>query len=287
MVDILGIHGVGNYRPEFDTDCAADSLAAAWRKHISVHGQPLAGASLQVAYYAHLLAMGDVQGPANFVLQDPEIAEMLMVWAGLLGAPSEITEGRLLQPVRQTCAWIAETFGLDHGLVRCFVAVFLREVHIYLHDDQAIHRRAAVLRLVAEAIRRHAPRVIIAHSLGSVVAYEALWEYPDLLVDTLLTLGSPLGMPDIVFNRLRPAPEDSWGARPPNVVRWVNIADHGDLIALPRHLSKRFHGLQIDAETSMAPFDFHRIAAYLRSTFTGDLLCSHLRTRSESEGERP
>jgi hypothetical protein len=51
-------------------------------------------------------------------------------------------------------------------------------------------------------------RVVVGHSLGSVVAYEALCRLGvDGPVRAFVTLGSPLGIRGLVFNRLRPPPE--------------------------------------------------------------------------------
>ena len=47
-------------------------------------------------------------------------------------------------------------------------------------------------------------RVVLGHSLGSVVAYEALHRKPEN-VHTFVTFGSPLGIRNLIFDRLRPA----------------------------------------------------------------------------------
>lgn len=71
-------------------------------------------------------------------------------------------------------------------------------------------------------------------------------------VELLVTLGSPLGLPGDMLN---PAPNRGWGSRPPGLARWVNIAGHGDLMAVPRRLGDQFdvdshHEDHIDASTS-------------------------------------
>ena len=105
---------------------------------------------------------------------------------------------------------------------------------------------------------------MLAHSLGSVVAYEALRHNPDLELDHLITLGSPLALPHAVFPRLVPTPIDGLGSCPPNVRRWVNIADTGDLIAIPPGgVPLRFTGVAADHTSTIHPFDFHRAANYL------------------------
>ncbi|SHM92276.1 hypothetical protein [Actinacidiphila paucisporea] len=68
-------------------------------------------------------------------------------------------------------------------------------------------------------------KVVLAHSLGTVVAYEALHrlEHP---LPLLVTFGSPLGLRSIIRGRLRPQPLRS----PGHLKRWVNIADRDDFI---------------------------------------------------------
>jgi len=51
-----------------------------------------------------------------------------------------------------------------------------------------------------------------------------------------LTLGSPLGLETIVYERLVPQPP----SYPRDVARWANIADLDDLIAADPNLAPRF-----------------------------------------------
>ncbi len=87
--------------------------------------------------------------------------------------------------------------------------------------------------------------MVIGHSMGSIIAYDALWELWHAernpgRVDLFLTLGSPLGM-QFVQQRLvgfRAAP----GRRfPGNIRHWQNAAAQGDLTALDRTLKHDFH----------------------------------------------
>jgi hypothetical protein len=85
-------------------------------------------------------------------------------------------------------------------------------------------------------------RVMIGHSLGSVVAYEYLCcDHPGS-VGLLVTLGSPLGIPNVIFDKLTPAPVDGTGAWPGTVTTWVNIADPDDIVALRKDLAPLFPG---------------------------------------------
>jgi pimeloyl-ACP methyl ester carboxylesterase len=84
-------------------------------------------------------------------------------------------------------------------------------------------------------------RVVVAHSLGSVVAYEALCTVPGHSVRALVTLGSPLGVRNLVFDRLDPAPLGGHGQWPGSEgLVWTNVADSADVVALEKDLRGRF-----------------------------------------------
>ena len=95
----------------------------------------------------------------------------------------------------------------------------------YFADDDLRH---AVQRRMT-AVMTPDTRVVVAHSMGTVVAYEVLCAHPEWNVDLLLTIGSPLGG-EWVFGQLRPPPEDDLGSWPGSVGRWVNIASVGDRV---------------------------------------------------------
>ncbi|MPY63374.1 hypothetical protein [Streptomyces spongiae] len=158
---------------------------------------------------------------------------------GLRLPPPATAQGRLAVPLRQLVSAISERLSLDGRLTRAFIATFFRDVTRYLGgpDDAA---RTAAREEVAGVISSTGAHVVIAHSLGSVVAYEALHAHPELDVDLFLTLGSPLALRHGVFDRLSPAPFTGTGERPPGVRRWVNLSDHGDIVAVPRPLKQRF-----------------------------------------------
>lgn len=78
-------------------------------------------------------------------------------------------------------------------------------------------------------------KVLIGHSLGSVIAYEVahLMKQP---LPLLLTLGSPLGLQNLIYHKLRPQPPGF----PPMVHRWVNVVDKDDFIATEPDLNNLF-----------------------------------------------
>jgi hypothetical protein len=105
--------------------------------------------------------------------------------------------------------------------------------------------RALVAEALEEAWSVGARVLLMAHSLGSVIAYETLWELgrrpggPRGTVDLFLTLGSPLGTR---FIRRRLKGRNCRGAdRYPRGIReWRNLAARGGLTALGQRLEKQF-----------------------------------------------
>lgn len=151
----------------------------------------------------------------------------------------------------------------------------LKQVRRYM-TDPAI-RAAARARVAAEITPD--TRVVIAHSLGSVVAYETLCANPQWDQLDLVTLGSPLGLRSIVFDRLDPAPVDGAGAWPTPVRSWTNIADPGDIVALANTLATRFPnpaGDPIDDQQITNGVRMHDLLRYLTAPRTGAAIAKSL-----------
>jgi hypothetical protein len=261
-LSVLGVHGIRYYQMGLESYDAAELVAGWWRNALAEGlGLPsdTDAFSLEVAYYAHRLHQRTAQGEEDPALLDTETQQMIVEWSRLLGAPDAVAQGRLTAPARAAITWVADTFGLDHAPARILATTFFREVQTYF-TDQGI--RQAAQADVADAITRSRPNVIIAHSLGSVVAYETLWAHPHPPVGLFLTLGSPLAMPGIVHDRL--APHDGPRTRPPGVQRWINVADPGDIIAIPTGgIPRRFGHVTADLTDAIGAFGYHRVTKYL------------------------
>jgi hypothetical protein len=271
---VVGVHGIGNLQVRATPEAAADVLSARWTAGLRRGLGADAATQVQVSYYAHRLASQNSQAGVELESLDDVAYRLLLAWAGELGAPDEVAQGRLTAPARAAADWIAHRFGAERTLVRRFVARFCPEVATYLDDPG---RRGAARDDVADTVAAHRPRVVIAHSLGSVVAYEALWAHPSPTVELLVTVGSPLGLPGAIFDRLQPAPTARRGQRPPGVQRWVNIADPGDLVAIPRAgLAGLFEGIDADLTTPIGIFDFHKVLNYLSCPTTAGAVAAAL-----------
>ncbi|OKJ94575.1 hypothetical protein AMK26_32670 [Streptomyces sp. CB03234] len=156
----------------------------------------------QARHHLDALASGSrAQGPGEFGRR------LVWVTTTLLQLPG----------LRQTAQWLnGQAFALH-----------LAQVARYLNrqgDKAALG--AAVRSRVLDGWDPSRPLVVVAHSLGTVVAYEALHEYEGP-VDLWVTLGSPLALGGVVLQRLVPRPPSC----PENVGAWLNFWDRDDVIA--------------------------------------------------------
>jgi hypothetical protein len=282
MTRIVGVHGIGNHHyltRVGSVAAAAKAISMDWAGALDsglASADPLSRpqSELRVAYYAHLLHRGTAQGNTDPAYLDGDTQELLIAWVEQLvpARVPRIAQGPRTARARAAADWLATHFG---DRARRAALIFCREVSTYLNDAT---RRQAVRDTVAETMANHRPRIVIAHSLGSVIAYESLWQHPWARVDLLLTLGSPLAIPGVIFNRLDPKPVNGHGARPPGAAAWANLADVGDIVAIPRTgLAPHFEGLNHDDPAIViGERAFHGIQHYLACHDTAGILTPYL-----------
>jgi hypothetical protein len=258
MLRVLGVHGIGTHRYHRRTSSpeqAAIAVATDWFRHLGTAMPANSSVDLRVAYYAHLLhpESGHPVDEDPAMLEPPE-QQLLADWIALL--QPELTESPRDERAQLAGQWLARAFG---PAARLFALTFCRELHAYLAGEQA---RSAARQAVADAIAELEPDVVVAHSLGSVVAYESLWAHQDRDIELLVTLGSPLAMPGVVLDRLHADGHH----RPPRVRRWVNLADVADIVAVPpAGVVRQFAGVDQDIPITAGMWEFQTPGAYLRS----------------------
>ena len=144
---------------------------------------------------------------------------------------------------RRRIAWLLYTAAdLFHFLIPLLpdpvVKNTIQETARYFRNEDGIGGqvretiKAPLRQMFAEGRRI----LMLCHSMGSVVAYDALWELTHIeknpgRVDLFLTLGSPLGM---CFTQERLLGTGEKGKRhyPHNIRHWINVTSQGDLTAL-------------------------------------------------------
>lgn len=279
MSNIVVVHGVRNYQRDLAPDSAAEKLAGIWRERLSAGYQNarlghLAVPEITAAYYAHTLHDAEAQGTDEGLERlPPAERKAVLAWLTEVGLPAQPAEGQSWGglPLRQAVDFVARRRGIAARTLGRTAVAFLPEVYGYLASPA---RRRSAREAVAQAVRHSGAKVVVAHSLGSLVTYEALHAHPDLKVEVLITLGSPLGLPGAVFDMLEPAPVSGYGQKPPHVRHWINIADSGDLVALPRRLGDRFP-VDVHEEAHMGVIDFHTLNTYLAHGLAASAMAAH------------
>ena len=173
--------------------------------------------------------------------------------------------------------WIRERVGLDEiGLA--FLRKRLVDLGTYYSDTG---KRDLLRQRLAERLISHEGKkiMLIAHSMGSIVAYDVLRilgrERPNLAVEHFITLGSPLGL-GYVLSHIR---RENAEVRTPSMVRrWTNLADRRDPVAIDVHLGDEFqeNARQIAVEDALVlnryvwplpdgKHNHHKIYGYLRT----------------------
>ncbi|WP_144120913.1 alpha/beta fold hydrolase [Catellatospora sichuanensis] len=121
----------------------------------------------------------------------------------------------------------------------------------------------AIRQAAIAAVHEHVgpdTRVVVAHSLGSIVAYEALHARPQPL-PLFVTLGSPLGLASVIRCLQQPP------TYPAGVHRWINLADRDDIIAARPKLTKIFDNARPPAAVFESTYTVDNGAEPHRATF--------------------
>ncbi|MEW2623268.1 hypothetical protein [Streptomyces sp. NPDC048106] len=287
MARVVGVHGIGQQL------LGEHQLGAAWAPALA-DGVTRAKGRLDpddvgMAFYGDLfrpvgraLAVGDPRYTASDVEEGFE-QDLLRAW----WEEAARTDARIVGPDERTL--LRTPTAVQAGLrvlsrlpyfadVALRAMVFdLKQVRRYLTEPGL---RERVWERIDAAIGPDT-RVLVAHSLGSVAAYEALWHRPDWPVTTLVTIGSPLAIPGLVFERLRPPPDvpdgtlPGTGRWPGNVRAWTNVSDEGDIVALVKDLKPRF-GDRVRCHVVHNGSHAHDAKPYLSSQEVGRAVASGL-----------
>ena len=120
--------------------------------------------------------------------------------------------------------------------------------------------------------------VLVAHSMGTLFAYYLLQSRPDLSVDTLVTLGSPLGT-DQVRQLLPSEGDDGYFPWPGSVQHWLNVAAVGDHATGTGSLAHNF-GPRVQNHRVDNGHRAHAPEPYLNCEVTGAAIAAALRRGS-------
>ncbi|MDX3356890.1 hypothetical protein PV703_27015 [Streptomyces sp. ME01-24h] len=178
-------------------------------------GYGMSDDALRVLMYARAQAQpaGQAQGTGSLVRQAVNVATTLLALPAVRRASGWVVPKLMVRDLAQVARYLARSEA--QGVAGTWEGA--GEAARTL--DQRIRDRVL-------AALREGPAVVVAHSLGTVVALEALHHHAGA-VPLMVTLGSPISMRTVVWPRLVPQPP----CVPDGVGRWLNFWDRDDIIA--------------------------------------------------------
>ena len=232
MPHVTFIHGISNKPP-------AEDLLRIVRHAMATSGEPLPlgdyGVTSSLVYWADLLyerpevdltayegtredTPEAIDGGGEALPVVAQSAEEAAFLEGLRGKMTALSDSELeageAPPVPAQPQGTLERVPLPWFIKKRFLNAFLRDVHHYLFDVEYAPRggvpvpiQQTIRQRFVEALdapRLTRPHIVIAHSMGTVIAYDCLKRVPQCPpVDGLITLGSPLGL-DEIQDKLQP-----------------------------------------------------------------------------------
>lgn len=131
--------------------------------------------------------------------------------------------------------------GFLNKLARPIVATTMKELDIYGDPTRRFHGNQTASEFLTEQLYKmlkeyqDASVMLIAHSMGSLIAYETLKHHSDVSVDQLITIGSPLmllGFKKGLLESQQGFPGCSWPVVTQNIHAWKNFVDWQDPIVM-------------------------------------------------------
>jgi len=244
---IIGIHGLGNKPPQ-------PLLQNWWQKAICEGlrriGTSSPGLHFKLVYWAHFL----YSEPQDICETDAE--HPLYIDHPYVPGPRDWREtnpSRFKKGLLNTIDALFEHVFMTENRVFNFdrlgdyiLRKKFRDLELYYHkgnvglNQVGLHAQNMIRETLARVLKAHRRKeiMLISHSMGTVIAYDVLAQLePELPIHTLITLGSPLGLPTIMkkiyseqgrdFTREKTLPT------PENITnQWLNFSDLDDHIAM-------------------------------------------------------
>ena len=248
---IIGIHGLGNKPP-------AELLEKWWTSAIleglRVFGTAPLEVDFEMVYWADTL----YPEPEDTTITNPD--DPLYTQRPYIQAedytikPYSKTRKKLLDYLEK----VMDQLFLNDDMSINFSRITDKFIHKYFKDLDAYYSkfiadtsdandniRTIIRERLYKKLIKHRRKdiLLIAHSMGSIVAFDVLSQHSsDIKVDTLVTIGSPLGIP-VVMNKIaielaEAGSKLSSPQTPESLVRnWFNLSDLEDKIAINYNLT--------------------------------------------------
>ncbi len=220
-----------------------------------------------------------IEAEIEALTRDPRQREILRRLARRIVGESEAEAGarEMAVRVREVSARVLPLPEfLRRRITERLTRTLLRDVNDFLFRQE--RRRVMEQSLTERLAAGGGPFVVVAHSQGTMIAYNVLRQLKkaDCDVRLFVTIGSPLGLTEF-RDVLRQWVGGKKLPVPPCVSRWVNVADRLDPVAIDSDLRGEFtrDGFKIENHAGFflnpdSPRHPHSGTGYLRTAFVQD-----------------
>jgi hypothetical protein len=313
---IIGIHGLGNHPSE-------RILERWWKMAIheglKANGTRFPFLRFELAYWAHVVHPRPLDPSIKDPLHPLFLEEPYTPGGEFVRCRPPVIKRKLRNAVSKRISGVLLKKDMSlklAGVADLVLHKYFRDLQDYFAAPGAV--RNAICGALERTLRKHRRKeiLLIGHSMGSIIAYDVLTRPgADWSVDTLITIGSPLGLP-VVVSKLHSErkkteseapvlPETSFPPgstvqlgnaepptlrTPPGVKRaWINLADMEDRVALDFKLADNFgineNGVGVEDRLVHNNYEYvgkrnpHKSYGYLRAPETADILYEFLTRR--------
>jgi len=259
MPHVTFIHGLSN-KP------AADKLHDIWKRALAKGSNGLdledEGVTTNIVYWADVLYqdpdpnVADYESTAERTTQEVDAGGDARIPIGDNDNEKRFIQAMRAQDTRMTDAEIGkagdqgstdknatklERIPLPWWIKKKVMEAKVRDAYLYLFNKEFSPRPGEsytvqdhIRKLFIDALTaapKSGSHVVVSHSMGTIIAYDCLKRVPGCPgIDSLMTLGSPLGI-DEIQDCLEPEWTRSNGYPKPLIKsQWVNVYDHLDVV---------------------------------------------------------
>lgn len=244
---IIGIHGLAN-KPE------KDLLQRWWRDSMAegfkMHGVDKILPDFELVYWADIIYDKPLDPFERDVKSEYYLDEPYVKSAGVLEEETHPLRQKFNDFIseRLNKIFLNEDRSLNYEFVTdMLLSRYFNDLELY-YSIQTKTIRERIRERVVQTIKKYKGYeiCIVAHSMGSIIAYDVLsYLLPDVKIKTLITIGSPLGLPIVTAKIAEEHKingiDHSVLRTPPGVAGgWFNLADLKDPVAINYRLSDDF-----------------------------------------------